>query len=139
MHCRDWLAQLEQHKDEILAAGLRLAAVGIGEPKHARRYCGQYGPSVECLANKTKQAYTAYGLRRGGLLELVGPEVILASAQTVARGIVQGDATGDPTMLGGVFIIDRQGVIRYARYDRYAGDHPGFAEILRAARRLPVH
>ncbi len=138
MHCRDWLAQLERHTDEILAAGLRLAAVGIGKPKHAQRYCGRFGPSVQCLVNPTKEAYDAYGLKRGRLMDLIGPQTIIASARTVARGIVQGNATGDPYMLGGVFIIDQQGVIRYARYDQYAGDHPGFAEILEAARVLSV-
>jgi len=135
MFCREWLAQLEQHKDQLTAAGLRIAAVGLGEPKHAQRYCGSLAPSLACYANKTKEAYRAFGLERGSPLQLMGPGVLAAGARAVARGHTQGEPTGDTLMLGGVFIIDQQGVVRYAHYDAHAGDHPEFAEILRAVQR----
>jgi len=35
MFCRQRFAQLERHRIEIQATGLRVVAVGIGEPKHA--------------------------------------------------------------------------------------------------------
>jgi hypothetical protein len=35
MFCREWLAQVERHHTEIQATGLKVVAVGIGEPKHA--------------------------------------------------------------------------------------------------------
>lgn len=136
MFCREWLAQLEQHKDDIRGAGLQLAAVGIGEPKHARRYCGRLAPSVTCVANKTLEAYRAFGLKQGSLLQLAGPQVFLAGARAVAGGAVQGEATGNTLMLGGVFVIDQRGVIRFADYDEYAGDHPDFDDILAAVRTL---
>jgi hypothetical protein len=138
MHCRDWLAQLEQHNGEIRAAGLSLAAIGIGEPKHAERYCGQLAPSMTCLVNKTLEAYRAFGLKEGNPLQLAGPKVLLASARTAARGVTQGRNTGNTFMLGGVFVIDSQGVIRLADYDEYAGDHPNFDDILAAVRKLPI-
>lgn len=134
MFCREWLAQLEQHKDQITAAGLRIAAVGLGEPKHAQRYCGSLAPSIACYANKTKEAYRAFGLDRGGLLQLMGPQVFAAGARAMARGHVQGETTGDALMLGGVFVIDQEGIIRYAHYDAHAGDHPDFADVLRAVK-----
>jgi peroxiredoxin len=138
MHCRDWLAQLEQHQDEIRAAGLSLAAIGIGEPKHAERYCGQFAPNVTCLCNKTLEAYRAFGLKEGNLLQLAGPRVLLASARTAARGIIQGRNTGNTFMLGGVFVLDARGVIRFADYDEYAGDHPNFGDILATVKQLSV-
>lgn len=136
MFCREWLAQLEQHKDEIGATGLSLAAVGIGEPKHAQRYCGTLAPSVTCLCNKTLEAYRAFGLKEGNLLQLAGPQVFAAGARAVAGGSVQGETTGNAFMLGGVFVVDQRGVIRFADYDEYAGDHPAFADILAAVRVL---
>ncbi|MGQ0604684.1 MAG: AhpC/TSA family protein [Anaerolineales bacterium] len=138
MHCRDWLAQLEQHQDEIRAAGLSLAAIGIGEPKHAERYCGQLAPNVTCLCNKTLEAYRAFGLKEGNALQLAGLKVLLASARTAARGITQGRNTGNTFMLGGVFVIDACGVIRFADYDEYAGDPPNFSDILAAVKQLSV-
>ena len=136
MHCRDWLAQLEQHQGELRAAGLSVAAIGIGEPKHAERYCGQLAPSITCLINPTLEAYRAFGLKEGSALQLVGPKTLLASAGAAMRGFTQGKNTGNPLMLGGVFVIDPQGVIRLARYDEYAGDHPDLAEVVTAVQRL---
>lgn len=138
MFCREWLAQLEQHQAELQAAGLRLAAVGIGEPKHAQRYCGTLAPSVTCLANKTLEAYRAFGLKQGGVGQLIGPAVLAAGARAAGRGHTQGETTGNSFMLGGVFVVDRGGVIRFADYDEYAGDHPVFAHILAAARDLKL-
>jgi peroxiredoxin len=138
MFCREWLAQLEQHHKELQAAGLTVAAIGLGEPKHAQRYCGTLAPSVTCLVNKSKEAYTAYGLRRGSLLQLTGPGVVSAALRAVSRGAVQGQATGDQQMIGGVFVIDQRGLVRYAYYDRHAGDHADFAEILCSVRGLSL-
>ncbi|MCS6909529.1 MAG: redoxin domain-containing protein [Anaerolineales bacterium] len=134
MFCREWLAQLEQHTEQITSAGLRIAAVGLGEPKHAQRYCGSLAPSIACYANKTKEAYKAFGLDRGNLLQLMGPQVFAAGARAIARGYTQREITGDALMLGGVFVIDQEGIIRYAHYDAHAGDHPDFAEVLRAVK-----
>lgn len=125
---------MEQHKEQITSAGLRIAAVGLGEPKHAQRYCGSLAPSIACYANKTKEAYKAFGLDRGSLLQLMGPQVFAAGARAMARGHTQGETTGDALMLGGVFVIDQEGIIRYAHYDAHAGDHPNFAEVLRAVK-----
>ncbi len=136
MFCREWLAQLERHQTELQAAGLRLAAVGIGEPKHAQRYCGTLAPSVTCLTNKTLEAYKAFGLKQGSVGQLMGPAVLAAGARAASHGHTQGETTGNAFMLGGVFVIDQGGVIRFADYDEYAGDHPVFAHILAAARDL---
>lgn len=138
MHCRDWLAQLERHHDELRVAGLSVAAIGIGEPRHAQRYCGSLAPSIPCFCNRTLEAYRAFGLKEGGLWQLLGPQVIAASARVAARGIVQGRRTGNALMLGGVFVIDAQGVVRFARYDEYAGDHPSFTDVLNAVKRLDL-
>jgi hypothetical protein len=39
-------------------------------------------------------------------------------------------------MLGGVFVFDRGGIIRYAAYNEHAGDHPPIADVLAAAQKL---
>jgi len=134
--CRQWLAQLEQHHAELQAAGVQLAAVGLGEPKHAQRYCGQLAPNVTCVVNVTKEAYTAFGIARGNLTQLAGPSVILNAAKATAQGFTQGLATGDTHMIGGTFVIDQHGIIRFAHYDAHAGDHPEFSEIFRAVKEL---
>jgi peroxiredoxin len=116
-------------------AALQVVAVGLAQPRHARRYCGRLAPSVQCLSNEAQDLYRAYGLARGGLMQLAGPRVVVASLRTQARGYVwDGQVVGDPTMLPGTFVIDRQGRVRYAYYCRHSGDHPALGEVLAAAR-----
>lgn len=121
---------MERHRPELEAVGLRLAAVGIGDPKHAQRYCGELAPGVTCFVNKTLEAYRAFGMREGSALELIGPQALANAAGSFGRGARQGAATGNARMLGGVLLIDAGGVVRYARFEQHTGDHPAFAEIL---------
>ena len=125
---------MEQSHEQIAAAGLRIIAVGLGEPKHARQFCGKLAPHLTCHVDSDKTAYKTYGLKQGGLSELISPSVLLASARAASRGHVQGEATGDTKMLPGTFIVDGEGVIRFAHYSSHAGDHPDIARLLRTAR-----
>ena len=127
------LAQLEQNKDAIRAAGLKIVTVGIGKPQHAAHFCGKLAPSATCLVNETNDVHFAYGLKRGGLGQLLNPKLYAASARATRAGFTQGKATGDIAMLGGIFVVDQQGIIRYAYANDYAGDYPEIAEVLKAA------
>ncbi len=133
MFCREWLAQLEQSKAEIAAAGLRMVGVAISEPKHAQRYCPQLAPSLTCLCGLGTDTHAAYGLRQGNILQLVGPQVIAAGVRASAAGVRQGEVTGDWSILSGTFVVTPDGIIRYTLYSDFAGDHPPLAEILRAS------
>jgi hypothetical protein len=126
---------LEQHHAEIEAAGLKAVAVGLGEPKHAQRYCPALAPRLTCLVGRGASAHTAYGLRPGGLSQLAGPQVAAAALRAAVHGNWQGAATGDTTVLGGTFVVGTDGLVRAACYDRHAGDHPDLARLLAQFRR----
>jgi len=127
---------LEQHKDTLHDAGLRITAVGLGEPKHAQRYCGKLAPSIDCLTQTTTEPYYAYGLRQATAKELLSVSLFTASARALVNGHRQGEATGDVKMLPGTFIVDREGTIIYTYYSSHAGDHPGIDDLVEAARQI---
>ena len=104
--------------------------VGLGEPKHALNICGRLAPSLNCLVDGQKTAYAQYGLRQGTFSQLFSPAVIAAGARATMRGNTQGQATGDPKMLPGTFIVDQRGIVQYAYYSKHAGDHPEVEELL---------
>lgn len=138
IHCRNRMAQLELHKDDLQAAGLKLVAVALGEPKHAERYCGKLAPSLTCFAATSNDPYTAWGLRRGTVGEFVGTsfKMMGATLKAMRNGQMQGEATGDVQMLPGTFIVDQAGIIRYAYYSAYAGDDPEIDVLVDAGRKL---
>jgi peroxiredoxin len=109
---------------------LKVVAVALGEPKHAERYCGNLAPSVDCYCNQTADVYEVYGLQRAGVTALLNPGMAKAAMRASSKGHTQGKATGDVKMLPGTFIVDTQGVIRYAYYSSHPGDHPDLPELI---------
>jgi hypothetical protein len=108
-----------------------VVAVGLGQPKHARRFGDRLAPSVECVTREEPALHAGYGIERGNVLRLMSPDAIRAGARAAARGHQQGQATGDQQRLPGTFIVDGDGVVRYAHYGRYAGDQPDLEALVR--------
>lgn len=130
MFCREWLAQLELHKDAIHAADLQIIAVGIGKPKHAVRVCGRFAPSLACLTNEQTDTHRAYGLEQATLGQVLSPAVAGAAIRATLRFKMQGATTGDPMQLPGTFIVDTLGRIRYTYYSQHVGDHPNIQTLI---------
>jgi peroxiredoxin len=113
-----------------------VAAVTQGDPGEAGALCDRLHIPFPCLADPGFDAYRAFGLRRGNLLQLVGPSTAPRYFEAMLKGHRAERPRGDVMMLGATFIIDTGGVIRYARYARNAGDHPPVIELVEAIRRL---
>ena len=128
--CREWLVQLERQHTEIEKAGLRLAAIGLGQPKHAARYCPQYAPSLTCLCHPTADVHERYGLKKGTLAHLWDKRLAVNVNRARKAGLVQGFDTGPADQLSGTFIVDRSSLIRYAYISDIAGDNPNVSEML---------
>lgn len=137
--CREQLKSLETHHAEIGRAGLQPVAVALGRPEHARRYCAQLSPSLsDCLSSTETDGYHLWGMKQGSVGQLMNPQTVIAGARAFSHGVMQGATTGDPLIIGGTFIVDRAGIIRYAYYSKFAGDHPSFDSILNAAAPLAL-
>jgi len=134
--CRQSLARLENHRDELAAAGLQVINIAMGEPKHIKRYCGNLAPNLDCLGRTDDQIYRAYGLREGQLNELANINVAKSAMGEFLRGNIGGVPSGNMRMMPGTFIIDRDGSIAYTYYSEDIADHPSIDELLKAAKNL---
>ncbi len=121
---------------EIEAAGGRVVAVLQGSPPQVQALCRRMGVPFPCLADPTLAGYRAFALRPGRPAALFGPKVLARYAQAALKGYLGGRPGGDPRLLPGTFIIDREGTIRYAHYARHAGDHPPVAALVAALRQI---
>ncbi len=117
---------------------MQLIALGLGKPEHAERYCGALAPSHTCFTDTTNDSYYAWGLRQRTFGETLANSVniVRVSVRAAAAGHRQGAPTGDVQMMPGAFIVDTQGVIRYAYYGQYAGDDPDIAELVAVGQAL---
>lgn len=112
--------------------------MGLGEPKHALHYCGSLAPSLQCLVSETNNPYYSFGFHRGTNAEAFTNafNIAKATAKAFRNGHVQGQTTGDIQLLGGTFIVDRTGIVRYAYYNRYAGDDPEIGDLIALGHQL---
>ena len=113
------------------AAGLRVVAVGLGQPKHARQFGDRLAPSVDCVTREEPELHAGYGIGRANMLRLLAPDAIKAGIDAAGRGHTQGQTTGDAQRLPATFIIDADGIVRYAYYGKFAGDNPDLAAVIR--------
>ncbi|MBP7997736.1 MAG: redoxin domain-containing protein [Chloroflexi bacterium] len=128
---------MEQSHEKFAAAGLRIIAVGLGEPKHARHFCGKLAPSLVCHVDQNEKAYKQYGLTEFGLWGIANPALYVASMRAMTSGHLQGEATGNTKMLPGTFVVDEEGVIQFAHYSAHAGDHPDINQLLKVMKSTP--
>ena len=109
-----------------------VVAVGQGTAAQTRAFAHHLELPYLLLGDPERTTYAAYGLNIGTLRQLLGPAVIRVHLRGLLRGSRPGRIMGDPRQLPGAFVIDRSGVVRYAKAGKHAGDHASNAELLAA-------
>jgi peroxiredoxin len=111
-------------------------AVTQGNPEQAQTLCDRFQAPFPCLADPQRSGYKAFELKRGTVWQVLGPASVLRGMEAARKGHHIERAIGDVMQLPGTFIIDRDGIVRYARYARHAADHPSVAELVEALRSI---
>lgn len=128
------MAQLRHAADRFAAAGVSLVAVGMGTPDEARAVVRSLDLPFPVLLDPSRRGYEAYGLIEGGAGAFLSPKSAGAVAKALLGGSRGGRPIGDTRQLGGAFLIDREGIIRWASPSRFAGDQVSPDTILAAAK-----
>ena len=119
----------------IQDAGGELVVITMGNVEETGRFRRSFEAPFTFLADAEQSAYRAYGLARGTLRQIAGPSVWLPALKALARGGA-GKAVGDIRQMPGSFLIDREGIVRYAHYPAHQADRPQLDEIVRILKEL---
>jgi len=111
-------------------------AVAHGKPEQARALCERFKAPFPCLADPEKDGYQAFDIKRGSVMQVIGPAAWGAGVRAFRKGHRMETYGEDVYQLSATFIIDRAGVVRYARYAKHSGDHPKTAELVDALHRM---
>jgi peroxiredoxin len=111
-------------------------AVVHGEPKQAQALCDRFRVPFPCLADPKKDGYRAFDIKRGSALQVMGPATWAAGVRAFRKGHRVEAFGEDVYQLSATFIIDRDGIVRYARYAKHSGDHPPASELVDALREM---
>lgn len=133
------MAQLRQRYADVQAAGAQVVVVGMGTPAQTREFIAAQAVPFPVLSDPRRLSHRAYGTLRGDLRRLsFHPRIWARGMQAVLAGRVQGSTVGDPTQLSATFIIDRQGVIRFAERAGLSSDFTPVDTLLAALAALPA-
>mgnify|MGYP002063258539 CR=1 FL=1 len=75
-------------------------------------------------------AFVVVNLLVDVLYAVLDPRIFARAWRALRSGFRQSGVKGDPTQLGGVFVIRRGGSLLYESRSRYAGDYPPSEEFL---------
>jgi hypothetical protein len=127
--------QLHRDRDAFEQAGVELAVIGQGTPRHAQAFKEDHDLDFTLLVDPKRRTYKAAGAKVGSVSELVGPQVALRGLRAVAReSVVQGRPIGNVAQLGGVLVVAPGGEIVWSHLSDNAGDNPPNSAVLEAAR-----
>jgi peroxiredoxin len=134
--CREALADLGERRRQLEARGVRLALVHMSPPADFDTLLEKYGlGGVLHISDPEKQVYQAFGLGRGNLLQLFGPNLWARGFQAMLDGHGVGKLVGDGFQMPGLFVID-QGEIVSSYIHRDAGDRPDYCSFIPQPRPL---
>lgn len=118
---RQLLRNLEDMHERARERGARLVMVHMLQEGEELEFLDHAG--VERIADPRCDLYRAFGLGKGGFLELFGPKVIYRGAIAFFRGCGAGLLKGDGLQMPGAFLVENGKVLK-ARKAKSAADLP---------------
>lgn len=134
--CREAMADVAAARDDIGAAGAKVAFVHGGSEAEADRWFAKYGlAEVTRISDPTLAHYHAFGLGRTNLQALVDPKVWTRGA---VCALSHGFGAQTPDMmrqLPGIFVVQRDRILAEYRH-RSPADRPDYLGLVRSVKAL---
>jgi peroxiredoxin len=127
--CHEHVRALRDEYAKFTARGLDVAVVTQGPPERAAELKARHQLPFRCLADPKLDAYRAFGLARGSLMQIANPVLLARAALSALRGNI-GAPGGDLFQMPGTFVIGADGVLRLAHRSRDSADYPPTDELL---------
>lgn len=131
--------QLRDDRRKFSRAGARVVLIGLGTAERAKWFCEDRKIPFVCLSDSDNSAHRAFGLKRGSLRQVLGPQLYLRSAKAMLAQDVRPPsikAGEDVMQMPGTFVIDTEGIVRFAHRNRDVADNPSNDAILSVLREL---
>lgn len=123
--------QLREQFEDLEAAGVRVVAIGQGDPERSTFWAEKFELPCPLLSDPGRRAFDAYGLVEGQIWQMMDmtPERFAGLDQAIAGVCETRWAEGwppvdSPWLLPGEFVIDPSGTIRFAYRYQYCSNYP---------------
>lgn len=145
--CQAQVVSLRDNRERFREAGANVVLIGQGDIEDGLAFIGSREVPFPVLLDPDRVAYRAYGLVRGTIMQVLGPQVVLPfvrenlRAESRQRGLKGGDFMQMP----GTFVVDTggivraiDGVVRFAHRNKHVADTPRNQVILDVLAKLRV-
>ncbi|MHB1461066.1 MAG: redoxin domain-containing protein [Armatimonadota bacterium] len=126
------VGQLETH-------GVRLVSIVPATASDACAFCADGDYWHTCLADAKLESYRAFGVKRAGLFQMIGPQPLRSLKEAVTRGYrPSGRPIGNAFVMPAVVVVKNDGIITSIRYSKHVGDIPTVSELIQMVSSLPT-
>jgi peroxiredoxin len=127
--CRHAMSDIARLRRQIEDVGAHIVLGHMGSAEEFAAFAGRYGLSdIPAVADPLRTLYQGLGLRRGRLMQLIGPRVLCAWAKSTLAGYLPGKIKGDPLQVPGAFLLHYGQVLKGHTY-RDASDRPDYVKL----------
>lgn len=134
IYCRESLTELQSLRSKIEAEGVQIAVVHMGTESQANELLSTFGLSkIECFSDPERQLYSAFGLERTTLFNLLAPAswlgIVRAGLKTrfIIEKRLEG-MVGDVLQMPGVFLLSEGNIVGDFKPQR-ADKRPEYLEL----------
>jgi len=113
---------------------MSVAAVTFETPERAQDYVAETGFPWPMLIDASRSLYRAFGMERGSVWAVWGPQNWGAYFRIMARGRMPRRPHDDVQQLGGDVLVDPRGIVRLHHVGRGPADRPSIDTLLDAVR-----
>lgn len=113
-----------------------IVAISFGTAAWARIWLEETGAPFPVWLDPDQAAYRAFGLEKS-LRRAWGPRTLAYYGRVLLGGGRMKGFRGKTDQLGGNFIVDHNGIVRYAYRSHNPTDRPTVEALLEAARQVP--
>lgn len=123
---------MRQKNSDIEAMGATVLAVSFEPRDRLFQLSRLLQLPFPLMSGQEMDVYRAYGLQRADLRHIFSLKTILTYVKLLAKGRMYQFRRSDMRQLGGDFVVDPEGVIRYQYRGTAPNDRPSVAELIRA-------
>jgi peroxiredoxin len=128
--CRQTLSDLAANRAKIDATGTGIVLVHMEQDPVASALFARYGlADVARISDPEQRLYQAAGMARGGLAQVVGPDVWLPGLASLLTGHLPGIPTSDVYQLPGAILLHDGKILRAFR-NRTSGERADYCELV---------
>jgi peroxiredoxin len=122
--------------DQFREAGADVVAIFQYRADPTYHFCRKRGVPFDCLGDPEREGYHAVGLERGSAKEVIGPQLAKGFLRAARHGALPGIPKGDTAQRPGTFVVETDGTVAFAHYNKDSADNPDTAELLRVVQDL---